>query len=175
MKRIVLPAVALALASTSAMAWTDSRGHWYEPGQVSPFPPRYEDAPAWSPPSPGGPWGPVVVPLPIPPVAVPVPVPVPPGPVAAPPPPQPLGWVFMQYMHCVTPPTCTIVTDAGGLNVRASPGGPPVIALANGTPVAPIQPDNTNHPRWALVQPACNLVPTWLWSWNTGVTLMRCL
>jgi hypothetical protein len=163
----------LALASTSANAWTDTRGHWWEgPQFVAPgVYPRYEDPPAYSPPAPVGPVGPV-----LPPVYTPdIPQPLPP----APPPPQdphPIGWVYWPYMHCQTPPTCTIVTDAAGLNVRAVPNGPPTMALVNGTPVIPIRPEgDPNHPgKWVLVAQACNLVPTWLYSWNAGVQLMRC-
>jgi hypothetical protein len=164
---------AIIFEAGHAWAWTDTRGHWWEgPQFVAPgVYPRYEDPPAYSPPAPGGPIGPIL----------PIPVPLPP-PIVAPPPPQPvdppvLGWIYWPYMHCQTPPTCTIITDAGGLNVRTVPNGPPTMALANGTPVIPVRPQgDANHPgKWVLVAQACNLVPTWLWSWNTGVTLMRCI
>lgn len=177
MKRSLLAGVGLLALCGQASAWTDTRGHWWEgPQFVAPgVYPRWEDPPAYSPPAPNGPIG-----IPPPPIGVPIspPVVVPIPPVAPPvPQPQVLGWIYWPYMHCQTPPTCTIVTDAGGLNVRAAPNGPPVMALANGTPVIPIRPEgDANHPgKWVLVAQSCNLVPTWLWSWNTGVTLMRCI
>jgi hypothetical protein len=66
MKKMLLATV-LVLASTSANAWTDSRGHWFE-GPVGPYgdPPvgyRYEAPPAYGypPPVPYGYGSPVVV------------------------------------------------------------------------------------------------------------------
>jgi hypothetical protein len=60
MKKLLLSAVLLATASTSAFAWTDGRGHWFE-GPVGPYgdPPvgyRYEAPPCCGyllPPPPG--------------------------------------------------------------------------------------------------------------------------
>jgi hypothetical protein len=159
----------LIFSAGYSWAWTDTRGHWWEgPQFVAPgVYPRYEDPPAYSPPAPVGPIGPPVIEA-LPPVG-------PPPPLVAPQP-QVLGWIYWPYMHCQVAPTCTIVTDAAGLNVRSIPNGPPTMALVNGTPVIPIQPEgDAKHPgKWVLVGAACNLVPTWLWSWNTGVQLMRC-
>src|SRR5262245_2866334 len=66
-KKMLLAGVALAIASTSANAWTDRWGHWHEgPGFVAPYSPasplyypRYAPPPAYYPPSVYG--GPVVV------------------------------------------------------------------------------------------------------------------
>jgi len=57
-----------------------------------------------------------------------------------------------------------------GLNVRVAPNGPPVMSLVNGTVFYPLQREGD----WLLVAPACDLTPTWAWSWNAGVPLNRC-
>lgn len=90
-----------------------------------------------------------------------------------PPPPPPLGWVFTRYTVCPEPAVCPVVfvsVDADGLNVRAVPDGPPLMALVNGTPLLVLQRVGS----WTLVAPACELTPTYLWTWNSGVPLMRC-
>jgi hypothetical protein len=92
------------------------------------------------------------------------------SPVNAPP---PLGWVFTQYTSCPEPRICPIVyasVPADGLNVRAVPNGPPIVSVVNGTPLLVLQ----RQGQWTLVAPACDLTPTWAWSWNAGVSLMRC-
>ena len=48
--------------------------------------------------------------------------------------------------------------------------GPPVMSLVNGTVFYPLQREGD----WLLVAPACDLTPTWAWSWNAGVPLNRC-
>ena len=60
--------------------------------------------------------------------------------------------------------------QADGLNVRVAPNGPPVMALVNGTPLYPMD----KRGDWLLVAPACDLTPTWAWSWTAGVPLNRC-
>jgi hypothetical protein len=60
--------------------------------------------------------------------------------------------------------------DAAGLNVRTAPNGYPVMSLVNGTPLIPLQ----HAGNWLLVAPACDLTPTWAWSWTAGVPLNRC-
>jgi hypothetical protein len=91
----------------------------------------------------------------------------------APLPPMPLGWVFTRYTSCPEPAICPVVfvsVDADGLNVRAVPDGPPLVALVNGTPLLVLQRVGS----WTLVAPACDLTPTFLWSWTAGVPLNRC-
>jgi hypothetical protein len=92
----------------------------------------------------------------------------------APPPPQPLGWVFTRYTVCPEPHTCPVVyvsVGADGLNVRAAgPDSPTIMALINGTPLVVLQRQGS----WTLVAPACDLIPTGLWSWTAGVPLSRC-
>jgi hypothetical protein len=91
---------------------------------------------------------------------------------AQPPGPPPLGWVFVPYTSCGDP-SCGVIyvsVAADGLNVRTVPNGPPVLALVNGTPLIPLQRDGN----WMLVAAACNLTPTFLWSWTAGVPLDRC-
>ena len=89
-----------------------------------------------------------------------------------PPPVPPLGWVYKYYAPCADPQCRTLVVnvDAAGLNVRTAPNGYPVMALVNGTPLIPLQ----RQGDWLLVAPACDLTPTWAWSWNAGVPLNRC-
>ena len=89
-----------------------------------------------------------------------------------PPPVPPLGWVYNYYAPCADPQCRTVVVnvDAAGLNVRVAPNGPPVMSLVNGTPLIPLQ----KRGDWLLVAPACDLTPTWAWSWNAGVPLNRC-
>jgi len=101
-------------------------------------------------------------------------------PVAAPPvqaapipPAPPLGWVYGPYTMCGDPPRCStgvVNVPADGLNVRVAPDGPPVMSLVNGTPLIPLDKQGD----WLLVAPACDLTPTWAWSWNAGVPLNRC-
>lgn len=89
------------------------------------------------------------------------------------PPPPPLGWVFTRYTVCPEPALCPVVSvsvDAEGLNVRPNgPDSPPLMALVNGTPLLVLQRVGS----WTLVAPACELTPTFLWTW-TGAPLMRC-
>jgi hypothetical protein len=88
-------------------------------------------------------------------------------------PPPPLGWVYQPYTVCGDPPRCSmgvVNVPAAGLNVRVAPNGYPVISLVNGTPLIPLQKQGD----WLLVAPACDLTPTWAWSWNAGVPLNRC-
>lgn len=95
----------------------------------------------------------------------------PPPPVAEPPP--PLGWVYTRYTVCPEPVTCPVVfvsVGADGLNVRVDPDGPPIMSLVNGTPLVVLD----RRGSWSLVAPACELVPTGLWSWTAGVPLTRC-
>jgi hypothetical protein len=71
------------------------------------------------------------------------------------------------------PPRCStgvVNVPADGLNVRTAPNGYPVMSLVNGTPLIPLQKQGD----WLLVAPACDLTPTWAWSWNAGVPLNRC-
>jgi hypothetical protein len=92
--------------------------------------------------------------------------------------PPPLGWVYLPYTRCAEwapwyPPTCStgmVTVVADGLNVRQTPNGYPTLALVNGTPFTPLQRDGN----WLLVAPACDLTPTWAWSWTANVPLMRC-
>jgi hypothetical protein len=89
--------------------------------------------------------------------------------------PPPIGWVYGPYTQCGNPPQCSmgvVTVDASGLNVRVrvAPNGPPVMALVNGTFLYPLQREGD----WLLVAPACDLTPTWAWSWNAGVPLNRC-
>jgi hypothetical protein len=87
--------------------------------------------------------------------------------------PPPLGWVYGPYTMCGDPPRCSmgvVNVQADGLNVRITPDGPPVMSLVNGTPLIPLQKQGD----WLLVAPACDLTPTWAWSWNAGVPLNRC-
>ena len=85
----------------------------------------------------------------------------------------PLGWVFFPYTQCADPPRCSlgiVNVQADGLNVRVAPDGPPVMALVNGVPLIPLQKDGD----WLLVAAACDLTPTWAWSWTVGVPRARC-
>jgi len=90
-----------------------------------------------------------------------------------PPPPPPLGWVYGPYTMCGDPPRCStgiVNVPADGLNVRTAPNGYPVMSLVNGTPLIPLQKEGD----WLLVAAACDLTPTWAWSWTAGVPLNRC-
>jgi hypothetical protein len=90
-----------------------------------------------------------------------------------PPGPAPLGWVYGPYTQCADPPRCSmgmVNVQADGLNVRIAPNGPPIMSLVNGTPLIPLGKEGD----WLLVAPACDLTPTWAWSWNAGVPLNRC-
>jgi hypothetical protein len=91
--------------------------------------------------------------------------------------PPPIGWVWGSYVGCAAAipvsPGCfmwEVNVPAAVLNVRTVPNGPPVMALVNGTPLIPLQKQGD----WLLVAPACDLTPTWAWSWNAGVPLNRC-
>ena len=87
--------------------------------------------------------------------------------------PPPIGWVYAPYTMCGNPPQCSIGVvnvQADGLNVRVTPNGPAVMALVNGTPLYPVGREGD----WLLVAPACDLTPTWAWSWTAGVPLNRC-
>jgi hypothetical protein len=87
--------------------------------------------------------------------------------------PPPIGWVYGPYTQCGNPPQCSmgvVNVQADGLNVRVAPNGPPVMSLVNGTPLIPLDKQGD----WLLVAPACDLTPTWAWSWNAGVPLNRC-
>lgn len=94
-------------------------------------------------------------------------------PLEAPPPaPPPLGWVFAPYTTCADPRCATVYVNVGadGLNVRQSPNGYVFLSLVNGTPLFVLQ----QQENWLLVAPACDLTPTWRWSWTAGVPLARC-
>jgi hypothetical protein len=93
--------------------------------------------------------------------------------VAPAPGPPPLGWVYGPYTMCGDPPRCSmgvVNVQADGLNVRVAPNGPPVMSLVNGVPLIPLQREG----EWLLVAAACDLTPTWAWSWTAGVPLNRC-
>jgi hypothetical protein len=81
----------------------------------------------------------------------------------------PIGWVYAPYTVCGEL-GCQVNVQADGLNVRTVPNGYPVMSLVNGTPLVPLQKQGD----WLLVAPACDLTPTWAWSWNAGVPLNRC-
>jgi|SRR5215475_859718 len=89
---------------------------------------------------------------------------------APPPSPPPLGWVYGPYTF--QDPTGTVVVSVGadGLNVRTVPQGPVIAALANGTPLVPLQ----QQGYWILVAVPCNLAPTWTFSVTAGVPLSVC-
>jgi hypothetical protein len=87
--------------------------------------------------------------------------------------PPPIGWVYGPYTQCTNPPQCSmgvVNVQADGLNVRVVPNGQPVMSLVNGTVFYPLQREGD----WLLVAPACDLTPTWAWSWTAGVPLNRC-
>jgi hypothetical protein len=87
--------------------------------------------------------------------------------------PPPLGWVYSPYTQCADPPRCSmgvVNVAADGLNVRATPSGYPVMSLVNGVPLIPLGREGD----WLLVAAACDLTPTFAWSWTAGVSLMRC-
>jgi hypothetical protein len=95
------------------------------------------------------------------------------APSSPPPAPPPLGWVYTRYTVCPEPHTCPVVfvsVYADGLNVRATPDGPPLFALVNGTPLVVLD----RQGQWSLVAAACELTPTWAWSWTANVPLNRC-
>ena len=83
--------------------------------------------------------------------------------------PPPIGWVYAPYTVCGEL-GCQVNVQADGLNVRTVPNGYPVMSLVNGTPLIPLQKQGD----WLLVAPACDLTPTWAWSWNARVSLNRC-
>jgi hypothetical protein len=87
--------------------------------------------------------------------------------------PPPIGWVYGPYTQCANPPQCSmgvVNVQADGLNVRTVPNGPPVMSLVNGTFLYPLRKEGD----WLLVAPACDLTPTFAWSWTAGVPLNRC-
>jgi hypothetical protein len=89
--------------------------------------------------------------------------------------PPPIGWIYGPYTQCANPPQCSmgmVNVDASGLNVRVAPdaNSPPVMALVNGTPLYPMDKKGD----WLLVAAACDLTPTFAWSWTAGVPLNRC-
>jgi hypothetical protein len=92
---------------------------------------------------------------------------------SSPPPLPPLGWIYGPYTSCADPPQCStgmVNVQADGLNVRTAPDGFPIMALVNGTPFIPLQREGN----WFLIRAACDLTPTWAWSWTAGVPLNRC-
>jgi hypothetical protein len=67
-----------------------------------------------------------------------------------------------------------VSVGADGLNVRTAPDGLGFVtgALANGTPVIPLQ----KQGNWVLVAPGCALAPTYTYSVTAGgVPLSVCL
>lgn len=119
--------------------------------------------------------GPPFAPPPYPPAPLPPPAYAPVPPLAAAPqvpPPPPLGWVFLPYTSCAEPGCQSVLVSVPGadsLNVRTVPNGPLLLALLNGTPLIPLRQDGP----WALVTPACNLVPTGLISFE-GMSVGAC-
>ena len=105
---------------------------------------------------------------------LPPPAPLPPPAAAyAPTPPPPLGWIYGPYTQCANPPQCSmgfVHVPADGLNVRVTPSGSAITALVNNTPFYPV--DKVGN--WLLIAPACDLTPTFAWSWTAGVPLNRC-
>jgi hypothetical protein len=88
-------------------------------------------------------------------------------------PPPPIGWIYGPYTMCADPPQCStgvVMVGADGLNVRIAPNSFPIMALVNGTPFIPLQREGD----WFLIAPACDLTPTWAWSWTANVPLNRC-
>src|SRR5262249_12418854 len=83
--------------------------------------------------------------------------------------PPPIGWVYGPYTVCGEL-GCQVNVQADGLNVRNAPDGYPVMSLVNGVPLIPYKKEGN----WLLVGTACDLTPTWAWSWTAGVPLMRC-
>jgi hypothetical protein len=83
--------------------------------------------------------------------------------------PPPIGWVYGPYTVCGEL-GCQVNVQADGLNVRTVPNGYPVLSLVNGVPLIPYRREGN----WLLVGTACDLTPTWAWSWTAGVPLMRC-
>jgi hypothetical protein len=65
-----------------------------------------------------------------------------------------------------------VSTDVAGVNVRATPNGAPIVAIANGTPV--IQFDRTRDQKWILIAPACPLVQVNAYSVTANVPLAVC-
>jgi hypothetical protein len=125
-------------------------------------------------------WGPCPVALapPIPPFVPPVPLPAPPplayAPPPPPPPPVPLGWIWRTLAPCADPACGTLVVQvqADGANIRFAPAGFGVVlgAVANGTPLIPLQRDGD----WVLVAAGCPLRPTFTISVTAGVPLSVC-
>jgi len=157
-KQITLFAIANMLALTAANAQIQPGPNIAPGGGMYTFSPRF------------GYLGP---PQPMPPSYAPPPAYAPSSPPPAAEAPPPLGWVWTRGTSCPEPRACPIVfvsVEADGLNVRASPDGPPLMSLVNGTPLVVL--DRQEH--WSLVAAACDLTPTWAWSWNAGVPLNRC-
>jgi len=87
--------------------------------------------------------------------------------------PSPFGlglWAIHDVRRSPRCSTGVVNVPADGLNVRVAPNGPAVMSLVNGTPLIPFDKQGD----WLLVAPACDLTPTWAWSWNAGVPLNRC-
>jgi hypothetical protein len=87
--------------------------------------------------------------------------------------PAALGWVYLPYTICSDPPRCSmgiVNVQADELTVRLTPNGPATMALVNGTPLIPIR----QQGNWLLVTAACDLTPTFAWSWTAGAPLNRC-
>lgn len=177
MKKLTLAALAIALVPTACQSpLRSAQAQEYAPSLP---PPGCRPATAYRPgwcklPGTSVYRSPVYAPPPVaaPPVdfsAPPVPE-LPPGPPASLP---PLGWVFGPYTSCADPPRCAVgmvTVAADGLNVRAAPNGPAVMALTNGTPLVPLGREGP----WLLVAAGCDLTPTFAWSWTAGVPLNRC-
>jgi len=99
----------------------------------------------------------------------------PPGSPPGPPPGPPLGWIITSGTQCANPPQCSmgvVATDAAGVNVRQTPNGVPIVAIANGTPL--IQFDRTSDGRWILIAPACTLVQVNAYSVTANVPFAVC-
>jgi hypothetical protein len=78
-----------------------------------------------------------------------------------------MGWVYRPYTSCANPPQCSvgmITVNADGLNVRTTPNGFVIAALANGVPLIPLGSEGN----WVLIAPACPLVPTFTFSITAG-------
>jgi hypothetical protein len=103
----------------------------------------------------------------------------PPARVTVTPSPPPLGWIYGPYTVCTEWKSVfwtveclneVVNVQADGLNVRMAPNGPPIMALVNGTPFIRLR----RQGNWLLIAPACDLTPTWAWSWTANVPLNRC-
>jgi len=90
-------------------------------------------------------------------------------------PPPPIGWVYTRFTVCPEPSSCPVVfvsVSVDGLNVRpAGPDSPPIMALANGTPLFVLD----RRGAWTLVAAACPLAPMPAFSVTAGVPLSACV